>query len=153
MSKKILVKALDRIIKKGQLQINFADGTSARFGEAVDGLPDVVVRYADNRVPWDIVRDPDLGMTEAVIEGRVIFERSDILGLATVLRVNNRFEETGSPRHLPMWRRVANKIGFELQQMNTALRSKANVAHHYDIGNDLYEPVLKSSCVISIVCA
>jgi cyclopropane-fatty-acyl-phospholipid synthase len=142
MSKAILTKGLARLIKKGRLQIKFADGTIGEFGKPAAGFPEVVWRYTDNRVPWDIVKDPDLGMAESYMDGRAVLEQGTIMQMLELLRANNPYEESGGKRKLSHLGRVISQIKFRLDQYNTGKQSKKNVAHHYDIGNDLYELML-----------
>ncbi len=142
MSKRLLHSLLSKGVKKGRLGVVFADGSSSEYGEPADGFPEVVVRFADNKVPRDIIMDPRLGAAEAFMDGRLIIEEGDVMGLVTLLRANNRWEKGGniSPPKLP--RKLFNRATFAFEQVNNAIGSKDNVAHHYDIGNDLYALML-----------
>lgn len=142
MSKTILSKGLRRLVRKGCLTVKFADGTIGEFGTPTTGFPELVWRYTDNRVPWDIVKDPDLGMAEAYMDGRAVLEQGTIMQMLELLRANNPYEKGAGKRKLSHLGRVFNQIKFQLDQINTARRSQTNVAHHYDIGNDLYELML-----------
>ena len=42
--------------------------------------------------PGAIVRNPSLGVAEALIEGRVVIDKGDIMGLLTLASANNRWE-------------------------------------------------------------
>ena len=142
MSKRILTKALSGSIKKGYLTVEFADGTKKEFGASEEGYPDIALRFTDRRVPWDIIRDADLGLAEAFMDGRMVIDHGDIMGFGTLLRANNRFEDTGGKLSSSLSSRIFGKFRFELQQFNNRVRSKTNVAHHYDIGNELYALML-----------
>lgn len=142
MFKGILIKALSKGVRKGTLRITFADGTHHDFGTPCEGYPDVKVRYTDSRVPRDIVMRPDPGMAEAHMNGRSVMEQGDIMDLMELLRSNYRYEDTLGKRK---WRGpslVLTKLRFHLQQFNNGVLSRGNAAHHYDIGNDLYELML-----------
>jgi cyclopropane-fatty-acyl-phospholipid synthase len=142
MSGRILTKALSGSIKKGRLTVEFADGVKEDFGVTTEGYPDIALRFTDKRVPWDIIRDADLGLAEAFMDGRMVIDEGDIMGFGTLLRANNRFEDTGGKLSSSLSSRLFSKFRFELQQFNDRARSEKNVAHHYDIGNDLYEMML-----------
>ncbi|MEO0419852.1 MAG: cyclopropane-fatty-acyl-phospholipid synthase family protein [Pseudomonadota bacterium] len=142
MSKKLLKKFLAKGVKHGRLGVVFADGSSSVYGKEVDGFPEVVVRLADPRVPRDIIMDPRLGAAEAFMEGRLIIEEGDIMGLVTLLRANNRWDKGGEIGPPKFTRKLFDKATFAVEQINNAIGSKENVAHHYDIGNDFYALML-----------
>ena len=133
---------LRRIVHRGTLRVQYADGSSARFGQPEPGFPDIAIRPADNRVPFDIVRDPRLGAAEAFMAGRLQLTQGDIMGLVALLRANAPWERGGdlvSPNPL---RRFVNTLAFAREQLNQQLSARRNVAHHYDIGNALYRLML-----------
>tara|TARA_R110001606_G_scaffold233942_1_gene381511 strand:- start:4926 stop:6287 length:1362 start_codon:yes stop_codon:yes gene_type:complete len=142
MTKSILSKAFASNLKKGRLRIAFADGEVRDFGTPTKGFPEISLRFTDTRVPWDIIMDSDLGMGEAYMNGRMIVEQGDILDFCTLLRANARYEDSGKKLSLSLPRRLANKAMFELKQFNNRVRSQKNAAHHYDIGNELYQLML-----------
>lgn len=142
MSKKLLDKFLSKGVKQGRLGVVFADGSSSVYGEATEGFPEIVVRFADSKVPRDIIMDPRLGAAEAFMDSRLIVEEGDIMGLVSLLRANNRWDQGGDIQRPKLARKIFNQASFTFEQVNNAIGSKANVAHHYDIGNDLYALML-----------
>jgi len=97
----------------------------------------VAVRFTDRRVPTEIARDPGLGAAETYMDGRLILEQGDILDLVTLIRRNNRWEDKGARKD--GFLRKGGKLKNRLDRLNWQRRSKRNVAHHYDIGDQLYE--------------
>lgn len=142
MSKTILKQFLSRHVRQGRLGVVFADASASTFGEAAAGYPEIVIRFTDDHVPRDILRDPRLGAAEAFMDGRLIIEQGDILGFVTLLRANNPWDKGGDIGPPGMVRRLLGNAGFAADRVNNAIRSKSNVAHHYDIGNDLYSLML-----------
>ena len=142
MSKLLLDKFFMRNVAKGQLGVVFADGTDKVYGEPTDGFPEIVLRFADNAVPRDILMDPRLGAAEAFMDGRLIIEQGDIMGLITLLRANNQWDRGGDIDPPGVLQRIGNAAGYAYERVNNAVSSKSNVAHHYDIGNDLYALML-----------
>lgn len=142
MFKKILIKALGEGVRKGTLRITFSDGTHYNFGMPCEGYPDVRVRYIDENVPRDIVLRPDPGMAEVHMNGRSVMEQGSIMDMMELLRSNHRYEDTMGKRKWRGQSVVLTKLIFQMQQFNNRLKSHINVAHHYDIGNDLYEIML-----------
>ena len=144
MSKPLVSRYLASIVKRGTLDVTFADGTRRTFGAPAAGFPDVALRFADKRVPRDIVLDPRLGAAEAYMDGRLLLEQGGIMELVELLRSNAPWDRGGSIGEPSLFRRVSNRIAFAREAVNNRIGSRRNVAHHYDIGNDLYRMMLDS---------
>ncbi|MEM7689969.1 MAG: cyclopropane-fatty-acyl-phospholipid synthase family protein [Pseudomonadota bacterium] len=142
MSTTLLDRFLGKGVRKGRLGVVFADGASRVYGESTPGFPDIVIRFADARVPRDIVMDPRLGAAEAFMNARLIVEEGDIMGLVTLLRANNAWDQGGEIRPPRLTRKLVDAAQFAVEQVNSVIGAKANVAHHYDIGNDFYALML-----------
>jgi cyclopropane-fatty-acyl-phospholipid synthase len=142
MSKQLLDRFLSRGVRQGRLGVVFADGSAVTYGVPAAGFPDIVIRFADDRVPRDIVMDPRLGAAEAFMDGRLIIEEGDVMGLVTLLRANSAWDKGGEIDPPRLWRGLLNRAAFAAEQINSAIASKKNVAHHYDIGNALYALML-----------
>lgn len=142
MSKALLDRFLARAVRHGRLGVVYADGSATTHGAQTPGFPDIVIRFTDARVPRDILIDPRLGAAEAFIDGRLVIEEGDVMGLVSLLRANNPWDkggEIGPPRRL---KRLVNRAAFAAEQINSRLGARRNVAHHYDIGNELYALML-----------
>jgi cyclopropane-fatty-acyl-phospholipid synthase len=142
MSKPLLDRFLSRAVKQGRLGIVFADGSASTYGEPAEGFPEIVLRFTDKAVPRDILLDPRLGAAEAFIEGRLLIEEGDVMGLVSLLRMNNPWDKGGDLGKPSRLKRFVNRASFAAEQINNRVGSKKNVAHHYDIGNDLYALML-----------
>ncbi len=140
----LIDRVLGAMVKQGVLEIVHADGRVVRLGTPAEGFPDVRVRFADKKVARDILLDPRLGAAEAFMDGRLIIERGDVMDLVALLRKNNRWDHGKELSPPTLRRRVTNWFGAAFEAVNRQASSKANVAHHYDIGNDLYERMLDS---------
>ncbi|TAD78018.1 MAG: class I SAM-dependent methyltransferase [Sphingomonadales bacterium] len=142
MSKPLLDRFLSNSVKQGRLGVVFADGSANTYGQPAEGFPEVVLRFTDDRVPRDILMDPRLGAAEAFIEGRLVIEEGDVMDLVSLLRANNPWDKGGEIGPPNLVNRVINSASFFAEQINNRVGSKQNVAHHYDIGNDLYALML-----------
>ncbi|WP_086734671.1 SAM-dependent methyltransferase [Erythrobacter colymbi] len=142
MSKPLLDRFLSRGVKQGRLGVVFADGSANTYGVPAEGFPEIVIRFTDNAVPRDILLDPRLGAAEAFIEGRLVIEEGDVMGLVSLLRSNNPWDKGGDIGPPSALKRLINRASFAAEQINNRVGSKKNVAHHYDIGNDLYALML-----------
>jgi cyclopropane-fatty-acyl-phospholipid synthase len=89
-------------------------------------------------VPFDIMRDPRLGAAEAYIDGRLSIEGGGIIDLVSLIRANNAWEQGKSIGAKSPLKRVASSLRQRLWRANHKARSKANVAHHYDLSAALY---------------
>ena len=142
MSKALLDRFLSRSVRHGRLGVVFADGSASTYGTAAPGFPEIVLRFTDSRVPRDIIMDPRLGAAEAFMDGRLLIEDGDAMGLVSLLRANNAWDKGGDIGKPGLLKRLAGRAGFAAEQVNSRVRSKQNVAHHYDIGNALYALML-----------
>ena len=142
MSKALLHRFLARAIRRGLLGLVFADGSARTYGAAAAGFPEIVLRFTDASVPRNIMLDPRLGAAEAYIDGRMLIEEGDVMGLVSLLRANNAWDNGREIDHPSAFKRLANRVGFAAEQINNRVGSKHNVAHHYDIGNELYALML-----------
>lgn len=142
MSRSLFRKFLERGVTQGRLGVVYADGSADVFGAPAPGFPEIVIRLTDDRVPRDVVLDPRLGAAEAYMDGRLIVEEGDIMGLVTLLRANNAWDRGGDIAKPRLARRMFGKLASAAEKVNDAVRSKSNVAHHYDIGNDFYAMML-----------
>ena len=133
---------MSRIVRKGCLVILQHDGTTSSFGAPAEGFPEVTIRFTDARVARDILIDPRTGAGEAFMDGRLVIETGDVMQLVQLLRMNQPWDRGGllqPPRLLP---RIRDRLAFVRSSFNRADTSKRNVAHHYDVGNDLYRLML-----------
>ena len=143
MSTKTLISTyLRKAVRHGRLDVTFADGSQTSFGTPREGFPEVAIRFADEKVPRDIVLDPRLGAAETYMDGRLILERGGIMELVELLRTNNPWDRGGSIGEPSRLRRIRNRLAFAREAVNDRIGSQRNVAHHYDIGNALYELML-----------
>ena len=135
----ILGKFLQRTVEKGSLQVIHADGSTECFGTPAPGYPDVTIRLADKGVMRQILLDPRLGAAETFMDGRLIVEQGDIMQLIQLLRANRPFERGGVLQEPGRFTKLRDYAAARIDRFNYRGRSRRNVAHHYDIGNDLYE--------------
>ncbi len=133
MMDEVLRSVFSRIVSRGALTIVTARGTPLTFG---DGTGDEVrVRFADTRAELGVVLDPHLYLGELFMDGRFVVEQGTIYDfLEMAMR-----ETTGRARTLPA--RILERVRYltrSLVSWNNPLRSRRNVAHHYDLDHRLY---------------
>ncbi|HEX5237925.1 MAG TPA: cyclopropane-fatty-acyl-phospholipid synthase family protein [Sphingomicrobium sp.] len=96
----------------------------------------LTVRFTDRKVAFDIARNPRLGLGEAYMDGRLIIEDGTILDLLRMLVGANRWEDEGEGRGAIA---AGKKRLAQLFRRNNLRRARKNVAHHYDLNDELYE--------------
>ena len=135
----ILGRFLKSVIEKGSIKVTHPDGSTETYGTPTDGYPDIGIRLADKNVVRQILLDPRLGAAETFMDGRLIVEQGDIMQLVQLLRANKPFERGGKLKDPSAFKKLRDHLAGSLDRINFLGRSKSNVAHHYDIGNDLYD--------------
>ena len=142
MSNTLIDRLIGKAIEHGTLKLTRHDGRSATYGSPHPDYPDVAIRLTDGKVIRDIALDPKLGVGEAYMDGRIVIERGGIMELIELVRRNAPWEAKGSFGRPALHRRAMKRLAFIKDSFNNPFKSKDNVAHHYDIGNDLYKLML-----------
>jgi cyclopropane-fatty-acyl-phospholipid synthase len=128
----LIGKYIGQILPVGSITVVQNDGTRETCGPG--GGKHVTVRFHDRRVALEIFRNPRLRFGELYMDGRLTIEDGTILDLLRLV-VGAKPWEQGSRKALGK-----GKIGWlrTLLRRNPVRKSRSNVAHHYDIGNELY---------------
>ncbi len=128
-----------RAIKRGEFTVIHADGTARSFGAPDAEIAPITIRFTNPSVARRILTDPSLGAAEAFIDGSLVIEQGDILGLLNLFTANNKWEDATGNLNAGLLRRGFDNVRFRLDRINMARRSKRNVAHHYDLSATLYD--------------
>lgn len=129
----LLLRLLRRVIRKGTLVVSMPDGRSYRFGR---GEPFVSVRIAGWGTAWRLFLDPELTLGEAYMDGALVLDEGSIYDLLDLC-----FSNLGPAggQQLQRAQNLLRHIGRRLAQHNPISVSRANVAHHYDLSDTLYD--------------
>ncbi len=127
-----IARLIGPMLKQGRITLISPDGSRETFGQGGKAL---TIRLTDRKVLFALMKNPRLGLGEAYMDGRLLIEDGNILDLLELITLNNRWEAGGSGRKLLGRGKKRFKALF---RRNPAKRARTNVAHHYDIGNDLY---------------
>jgi cyclopropane-fatty-acyl-phospholipid synthase len=130
ISDTIVFKAL-KSIKYGFLEITKIDGEILKFGNPDDNLK-VTLKIKDERLMYNLIKNGSIGLGESYMQDffttnnlsdlielsakniKIIYKFSGIFDLSFINFIKNKFIK------------------------NTKLRSKENIAKHYDLGNDFF---------------
>lgn len=125
---------LAKMIKTGDLTAHLPGGRIIKAGDGTG--PPVAIRI--NARGLRRLANPSLGLGEGYMEGDIVFEQGTIDQLLTIVG------ESGGrkPKRGSALTRFRKALKRRIQQVNGRVASRKNVAHHYDLSNDLYRRFL-----------
>ncbi len=130
-----LLKAVfGHAVKTGTLTVRTARGRTLAFGDGT-GAP-VAIRFADAKAERELALNPALKLGELFTDGRLFVEQGSIYELLMLMLADLR------DMRPPLVFRAVDAVRLRRWRMfpkNAVARSRRNVAHHYDIGDSLYE--------------
>ena len=139
-------RLLEALVPRGRLTLILPGQAPKSFGPG--GGKQVTIRLHDRKVAFDIVRNPRLAVGEAYMDDRLTVENGTILDLLELVVGSNRWEDKTKGRE-KLNKGKIKKIRA-LFRRNKPKTSRRNVAHHYDLGDELYEafldPDMQYSC-------
>ena len=130
----LIGKLVEKLLKSGSITLLMPGRPPQTFGRP--GGKHLTVRLADRRTALKLVRNPRLAVGEAYMDGRLTIEDGTILDLLEMVVGSNRWEDGGGGR------KALGKGKSRLKRLfrrNNPVRARRNVAHHYDLKDELYE--------------
>ncbi len=131
----LIARLFSKIYKEGGIVL--IDHTGQKF---ICGSPDlknpITLRILNKKLNWLLLINPDLSFPEAYMNGDIKIENGSLLDFLNLTFKNLGRGEINTSGYLikkmlHLWRFFTN--------YNLPLKSKKNVEHHYDIGEDLYD--------------
>jgi cyclopropane-fatty-acyl-phospholipid synthase len=145
LASRLLEAGFKRIVRHGTLEVVPAGGRIYTAGDG--GEPRVRIRFADKTAERAMVLDPELHLGELYMDGRLTVEQGTFFDFLQLV-----LQDTGGyldEAPLDGIRRVRG-LARRWSRVNDALRSRRNVAHHYDLDARLYtlflDPDRQYSC-------
>lgn len=132
----LLNPLLAKTISRGALTVVSPDGARQTHGQGGADEPAVTVRLHDKRLLATIPLGPELRAGEAYMDGTLTIEEGGVRDLLAIFGMN-RTKVRSQPGQ-KLVKRATKKLR-RFQQTNPVARSRDNVAHHYDLSNDLYK--------------
>ena len=124
---------LNRMMVKDRLCVDYPDGTTGRYGPDTGRTAKIAI--IDSALLRQLCLDPELALGEGYMDGRLVLNDTSLDTLLQILLENRAAGD------MPGWITAANRARFHARrfiQRNAPDRARANVAHHYDISDDLY---------------
>ncbi len=127
----LFAAVLKSIIRSGHLRLIDGAGRTHEFG---DGKPPrCTIRLAGRRLGYTLAFNPALSVGEAYMEGLLTIEEGTLYDFLEIAARNYVHLERSA------WHRLLNTVARRLKQYNPVDRARRNVAHHYDLSDQLYD--------------
>jgi cyclopropane-fatty-acyl-phospholipid synthase len=141
---RLMVAGARLFVRSGSIELRFRGESPLLLGDG----PDEAVEVCLSRLAAlaRIMANPGLAIGETYVDGDWEVDNAEITRLLGCLLVNEGRIEATMPVQMLNGIRDGASRAF---QANTARQSHVNAAHHYDIGNDLYEAFLDDEMVYS----
>ena len=127
-------RLFSRVIRKGNLKVVFSNGESRTYGDG-QGVP-IVARIHDKATERRMALNPKLAFGEAYMDGRLTLDEGTLLQLLCLCLDNLEQADVGP--FLRCLEAVQRPLRY-LHGHNPIWKSRRNVAHHYDLSDDLYD--------------
>ena len=130
----LIGRLVEKLLTKGSITILLPGKAPQTYGPG--GGKQLTIRFTDRRAALAIAANPRLRVGEAYMDGRLVIEDGTILDLLEMVVGSNRWEDGGRGRRAL----AKGKRRFaRLFKRNRPRRARRNVAHHYDLKDELYE--------------
>jgi len=131
----MLARLLSRIYKKKGVVLIDSQGQKYICGKPDLNNP-VTIKLLKKDLNWKLLLNPDLNFPEAYMRGEILIENTSLLDFLNMTFENIGRREINVPGYFikkisHIWRFITN--------YNFPGKSKKNVEHHYDIGEELYD--------------
>ena len=130
----LISRFVDEILPVGSVTVLYPNGKRETYGQG--GGKHFTLRFHDEKVAREIWRNPRLRFAELYMDGRITVEDGTLIELLEMILGARTFEDARPRKGLGKGKAIWLKRFF---RRNDARKSRTNVAHHYDLGNALYE--------------
>ena len=130
----MLYNILKKLNFEGTLEIIDHKNTKHKFG---DSNPLITIRLTSKSIERKLFYNPGLHIGEAYMNNDLIIEQGNIEDFINI--ITKCYDEFVSNNKFYKFYEYLSSILMPLQQLNQIVNSKKNVAHHYDIDENLYK--------------
>ena len=141
-----LANFLNKLFKKGGFILEDASGNEHVIGEK-NKSSKIKLKILDKSLHYKLLIYPDLYFGEAYTDGKIIFKKGNLTDFLNTALENIGRAETNK------WSALLNRLRGSyryITNLNFIKKSRMNVAHHYDISDELYflflDPLKQYSC-------
>lgn len=130
---------VSQCVRKGSLTLEFPGGECFSAGDGTG--PPLNVRLADSKAALELFFNPELALGELFTDGRLLVSGGTISDLFDLLGRN--LQGLTPPQFGRLRNKLRNTVG-RWTRRNSERLARANVHHHYDIDDRIYELFLDS---------
>lgn len=130
----MLFSVLKKLNFDGTLEIIDSNGKTHKFGNS---NPNVCIRLKNKSIQRKLFLNPNLHIGEAYMNEELVVEKGTIEDFLNL--ITNCYDDFISNNKFYKFYEYLSSIFMPFQQINQLVNSKKNVAHHYDINEDLYK--------------
>ncbi len=130
-----LISFLNNLFKQDGFELIDSNSKKYVIGNPKKDKP-IVIRFLDQKLMQKLLINPDLYFGEAYMNGSLVIENgtlTDFLDLAFKNIGRGNINSYGA-----VIKKIKGTFGY-LTNLNKIIKSKENVAHHYDISEKLYD--------------
>ena len=142
----LLIKFLNNLFKQDGFLLEDANGGEHIIGKPKSENP-IKMKINDKKLHYKLLLYPDLYFGEAYTDGKITFQNGNISDFLDLALQNIGREKTNVISEFINTIRGSYRY---LTNFNLIKKSKMNVAHHYDISDELYflflDPLKQYSC-------
>ena len=128
-----------RVVRYGRLEVTWSDGSVSHYGE--DDGPSARLHFHEPSAEWAVLRNPEVALGEAYMDGRIDFPGGTLLEF--LLLLNKNWTEVTHIASLSFLSKVRYATRG-LTQNNSMLRARRHIARHYDLDERIYRLFLDS---------
>ncbi|TAJ68415.1 MAG: class I SAM-dependent methyltransferase [Phenylobacterium sp.] len=125
---------LQKVVRSGDLTLKLPGGRELRLGDGTG--PALVARITSASWAARIAAKPGLGVGEAYMDGGLVLEQGEIGDFIDLVGANARNQRKKRRGRLALWLRERRR------EANARSAARKNVAHHYDLSDELYRRFL-----------
>jgi len=136
----LLARFLNKLFKKGGFVLIDGDSKKHIIGNPKKEKP-ITLKILDKKLHYKLLFHPDLYFGEAYADGNIIIENANLTDFLDLALQNI------GRKQLNLFSQLLNQLRGShryLTNFNFIMKSKMNVAHHYDISDELYNLFLDS---------
>ena len=130
-----LARFLNKLFKKDGFILIDAESKKYIIGTPEKKIP-ITIQLLDKKLHYKLILRPDLYFGEAYAEGKIVIKEGTLTDFLDLALMNIGRKE------LNIFSQLINKMSGSyryLTNFNFIKKSKMNVAHHYDISDNLYD--------------
>ena len=132
----MLFSILKKINLKGKLDIVDSNNKTHSFGNSNLDNTYVKIRFTNKKIERNVFINPSLHIGEGYMNGEILIEKGTLEDFINI--ISSSYDNFISNNLIFRYYEFFSNILKPFQQLNKIIKSKKNVAHHYDLNEDLY---------------